>query len=47
MYVCIYIYMYIHMGLVKGGFAICVFPLGNCDALGSVFNVQIESMPNC
>ena len=34
-------------GLVKGGLAIYVFPLCNCNTLGSVFNVQIENMPNC
>ena len=34
-------------GLVKGGLAIYAFPLCNCNALGSVFNVQIENMPNC
>ena len=33
--------------LVKGGLAICAFPLCNCDTLGFVFNVQIEHMPNC
>ena len=34
-------------GLVKGGLAIYAFPLCNCNALGSVFNVQIENTPNC
>ena len=34
-------------GLVKGGLAIYVFPWRNCNTLGSVFNVQIENMPNC
>ena len=34
-------------GLVKGGLAICVFPLCNCNASGSVVNVHIENMPNC
>ena len=33
-------------GLVKGGFAIHAFPLCNCNTLGSVFNVQIENMPD-
>ena len=34
-------------GLVKGGLAIYVFPLCNCNALGSAFNMQIEHMHNC
>ena len=34
-------------GLVKAGPAIYAFPLCNCNALGSVVNVQIENMPNC
>ena len=34
-------------GLVKGGLAIYAFPLCNRNTLGSVFNVQIENMPNC
>ena len=34
-------------GLVKGGLAIYAFPLCNCNTLGSVFNVEIENMPNC
>ena len=33
-------------GLVKGGLAIYAFPLCNCNTFGSVFNVQIENMPN-
>ena len=31
-------------GLVKGGLAIYAFPLCDCNALGSVFNVQFESV---
>ena len=34
-------------GLVKGGLAIYAFPLCNCNTSGSVFNVQIENLPNC
>ena len=34
-------------GLVKGGLPIDAFPLCNCNTSGSVFNVQIEDMPNC
>ena len=34
-------------GLVKGGLAIDVFPFRNRNTLGSVFNVEIENMPNC
>ena len=34
-------------GFSKGGFDIYAFPLCNCNALGSVFNVQIENRPNC
>ena len=31
----------------KGGLAIYVFPLCNCNTLGSAFYVRIENMPNC
>ena len=34
-------------GLVKGGLAIYVFPLCNCNTLGSAFNVEVERMPHC
>ena len=34
-------------GLVKGCLAIHAFPLCNCTTLGSVFNVEVENMPNC
>ena len=34
-------------GLAKGDLAIYAFPLCDCNTLGSVFNVQIENMPNC
>ena len=34
-------------GLVNGGLAIHVFPLCDCNTLGSLSNVQIENMPNC
>ena len=33
-------------GLIKGGLAMCASPLCNCNTLGSVFNVEIENMPN-
>ena len=33
--------------LVKGGLATYAFPLCNRNALDSVVNVQIESIPNC
>ena len=33
--------------LVKGGLAIYACTLCNCNTLGSVFNMQIEHMPNC
>ena len=32
--------------LVKGGLAIDAFPLCNCNTLGSIVHVQIESMTN-
>ena len=34
-------------GFSKGGLAIYVFPLCNCNTLGFVLNVQFENMPNC
>ena len=34
-------------GLTKGGLAIYAVPLCNCNALGFLFNVQIENMRNC
>ena len=34
-------------GLVKGGLAIYALHLCDCNTLGSVFNAQIENVPNC
>ena len=34
-------------GFIKGGLAIYALPLCNCNTLGSVFNVEIDNMPNC
>ena len=34
-------------GLSRGGLAMYASPLCDCNTLGSVFNVQIENMPNC
>ena len=34
-------------GLVKGVLAIYAPPLCDCNTSGSVFNVEIENIPNC
>ena len=34
-------------GLARGGLAIHALPLCNYNTLTSVFDVEIESMPNC
>ena len=55
MYMYMYIYIYIYStyreftkgDFVKGGLAIYACPLCNCNAFGSLFNVEIENMPNC
>ena len=47
-YTHIYIYIYTHQYMyIKGRLTIYVFTLCNRNTLGSVFNVQIENMPNC